>query len=112
LEENFAGLFEYRQLDISRQSDWASLAEDLGRRNISVDGLVNNAGIPYRPRLLQVDLPGWERTLAVSLTGVLLGIRTGLNYQLFRVPDNNAEPTAQMGARVAGQPVPAKQPSR
>ncbi len=38
-------------------------------------GLVNNAGVPYRPRQLDVDIPGWERTLAVNLTGALLGIQ-------------------------------------
>jgi 3alpha(or 20beta)-hydroxysteroid dehydrogenase len=75
LAENFPGLFEYRQLDVSRPSDWTDLAAELNRRNISVHGLVNNAGIPYRPRLLEVDLPGWERTLAVNLTGALLGIQ-------------------------------------
>jgi 3alpha(or 20beta)-hydroxysteroid dehydrogenase len=75
LEKNFPGLFTYRQLDVSREEDWAALAGDLSRRNVSVHGLVNNAGIPYRPRLLDVDLIGWERTLAVNLTGALLGIQ-------------------------------------
>ena len=49
LAENFPGLFEYRQLDVSRPSDWTDLAAELNRRNISVHGLVNNAGIPTAP---------------------------------------------------------------
>ena len=65
------GRMTYRHLDVSSSSDWAALASGLG----PVHGLVSNAGIPYRPRLLDVDLEGWDRTLAVNLTGALLGLQ-------------------------------------
>jgi 3alpha(or 20beta)-hydroxysteroid dehydrogenase len=41
-----------------------------------VHGLVNNAGVPYRARLLDMDLAGWDRVMAINLTGAMLGMRT------------------------------------
>jgi 3alpha(or 20beta)-hydroxysteroid dehydrogenase len=70
------GRMEYRRLDVSREADWAALGADLAGRGQPVHGLVNNAGVPYRPRLLEVDTEGWDRTLAINLTGAMLGIRT------------------------------------
>ena len=39
-------------------------------------GLVNNAGVPYRARLLDMDLAGWDRVIGINLTGAMLGMRT------------------------------------
>jgi 3alpha(or 20beta)-hydroxysteroid dehydrogenase len=39
-------------------------------------GLVNNAGITHRARLLELHVADLERVLAVNLTGPLLGIQT------------------------------------
>jgi 3alpha(or 20beta)-hydroxysteroid dehydrogenase len=66
----------YRRLDVSRPDDWAALGAWLGEEHGRADGLVNNAGIPLRARLEEVELVDWERVLAVNLTGPLLGIRT------------------------------------
>lgn len=66
----------YRHLDVASESEWAELAAWLAEQGRDVHGLVNNAGVPYRPRLLDLDLAGWERTLAINLTGAMLGIRT------------------------------------
>ena len=38
-------------------------------------GLVNNAGLTHRARLLDVELPDWERMFRVNTTGPLLGIQ-------------------------------------
>ena len=65
------GRLDYRHLDVTSEEDWAALASAAS----TVHGLVNNAGIPYRPRLLDVDVRGWDHTLAVNLTGALLGIQ-------------------------------------
>jgi 3alpha(or 20beta)-hydroxysteroid dehydrogenase len=40
-----------------------------------VHGLVNNAGVPYRKRLMDMDLDGWHRVIGVNLTGTMLGMR-------------------------------------
>jgi NAD(P)-dependent dehydrogenase (short-subunit alcohol dehydrogenase family) len=33
-------------------------------------------GVPYRARLLDMDLAGWDRVIAINLTGTMLGMRT------------------------------------
>jgi 3alpha(or 20beta)-hydroxysteroid dehydrogenase len=70
------GTCVYRHLDVASEAEWAGLAGWLGEQERAVHGLVNNAGVPYRPRLLEVDVAGWQRTLAINLTGAMLGIRT------------------------------------
>lgn len=66
----------YRRLDVARPEDWAELGAHLAQEHGRVDGLVNNAGIPFRARLEEVSLDDWNRVLAVNLTGALLGIQT------------------------------------
>jgi 3alpha(or 20beta)-hydroxysteroid dehydrogenase len=66
------GTMEYWRLDVSSEEQWAGLAAYLGK----VHGLVNNAGVPYRARLLDMDLAGWDRVMAINLTGAMLGMRT------------------------------------
>ncbi|HET9173039.1 MAG TPA: SDR family oxidoreductase [Actinospica sp.] len=70
------GSCEYRHLDVSSEEAWLALGAYLEITGPSLRGLVNNAGVPYRPRLLDVDVAGWDRTFAVNLTGSMLGIRT------------------------------------
>jgi 3alpha(or 20beta)-hydroxysteroid dehydrogenase len=67
---------EYRHLDVGSEEAWTELAAWLTMPGRRVQGLVNNAGVPYRPRLLEVDVEGWERTFKINLTGAMLGIRT------------------------------------
>ncbi len=66
----------YRRLDVSRPEDWTALGTWLEREHGRVDGLVNNAGIPFRARVEEVTLADWDRVLAINLTGPLLGIQT------------------------------------
>jgi 3alpha(or 20beta)-hydroxysteroid dehydrogenase len=66
----------YRRLDVARPEDWQALGAWIGAQYGRVDGLVNNAGIPNRARLLDVTLAEWERVLSVNVTGALLGIQT------------------------------------
>jgi 3alpha(or 20beta)-hydroxysteroid dehydrogenase len=70
------GTMEYRHLDVSSEEQWADLAAQLASSGVTVHGLVNNAGIPYRARLLTMDLAGWERVIGINLTGTMLGMRT------------------------------------
>jgi 3alpha(or 20beta)-hydroxysteroid dehydrogenase len=70
------GTMEYWPLDVSSEEQWAGLAAHLGADGGAVHGLVNNAGVPYRARLLDMDLAGWDRVLAINLTGAMLGMRT------------------------------------
>jgi 3alpha(or 20beta)-hydroxysteroid dehydrogenase len=70
------GTCEYRHLDVSSEDEWLTFGAWLTGEGRQIQGLVNNAGVPYRPRLLDVDVAGWNRTFAINLTGAMLGIRT------------------------------------
>ena len=65
----------YRQLDVGDPAGWAGLATELLERYGQVHGLVNNAGLTHRARLLDVELADWERMFRVNTTGPLLGIQ-------------------------------------
>jgi 3alpha(or 20beta)-hydroxysteroid dehydrogenase len=65
----------YRHHDVASERDWADLAEWLRREHGRVDGLVNNAAVTHRRRLGELSLEDWNRTLAVNVTGALLGIQ-------------------------------------
>lgn len=66
---------EYRHLDVTEPSGWESLAAAIGGRYGQVDALVNNAGVPARGRLPDVDLDVWERTFRINVTGPMLGMK-------------------------------------
>ncbi len=66
----------YRRLDVAEPDDWHALGEWLTTTHGRVDGLVNNAGIPFRSRLEEVELADWNRVIGINLTGALLGIQT------------------------------------
>jgi 3alpha(or 20beta)-hydroxysteroid dehydrogenase len=70
------GRMEYRHLDVGSERDWAALGAWLAEADTGVHGLVNNAGVPYRVRLLDLDTAEWNRILTINLTGAMLGIRT------------------------------------
>ena len=70
------GSVTFRRLDVSEPANWHELREWLEQRRVELHGLVNNAGIAHRARLDDVTLEGWNRTLAINLTGALLGMQT------------------------------------
>jgi 3alpha(or 20beta)-hydroxysteroid dehydrogenase len=70
------GTMEYWHLDVSSEEQWATLAAHLSARGVSVHGLVNNAGVPYRVRLMDMDVASWDRVIGINLTGTMLGMRT------------------------------------
>jgi 3alpha(or 20beta)-hydroxysteroid dehydrogenase len=63
-----------RRLDVTSSRDWQALREELTGEPLH--GLVNNAGIPMRPRLDEVTVADWDRALSVNLTGPMLGMQT------------------------------------
>jgi 3alpha(or 20beta)-hydroxysteroid dehydrogenase len=66
----------YRRLDVSRPDHWRELGAWLAEKYDDVHGLVNNAGIPFRARLQELELADWDRVIGINLTGTLLGIQT------------------------------------
>ena len=71
--DGLPGTLRYRRLDVSVKDDWDALAAEL--IGTDIHGLVNNAGIPFRARLGDIELADWNRVLAVNLTGPMLGIQ-------------------------------------
>jgi 3alpha(or 20beta)-hydroxysteroid dehydrogenase len=67
------GALRYHRLDVAAEPDWDALVAELGDTEIS--GLVNNAGIPFRARLGEVELADWNRVIAINLTGPMLGMQ-------------------------------------
>jgi 3alpha(or 20beta)-hydroxysteroid dehydrogenase len=70
-----AGSFTYRRLDVSNASDWSSLASWIQSEGWQVDGLVNNAGITQRSRLLDASVADLQKVYEVNVAGSLLGIQ-------------------------------------
>ncbi|HET6193394.1 MAG TPA: SDR family NAD(P)-dependent oxidoreductase, partial [Trebonia sp.] len=95
LTELGPGAMEYRHLDVSSAEEWAALAAHLAGG--PVHGLVNNAGVPYRARLLTMDLPGWERVIGINLTGAMLGMQAMVPL----MPDNDGASIVNIGS-IAG----------
>jgi 3alpha(or 20beta)-hydroxysteroid dehydrogenase len=91
------GVMEYWQLDVSSEEQWAGLAARLAEDGGVVHGLVNNAGVPYRARLLDMDLAGWDRVMAINLTGTMLGMRALVPL----MPDHDGASIVNIGS-IAG----------
>jgi 3alpha(or 20beta)-hydroxysteroid dehydrogenase len=70
-----AGQLLYRQLDVAVPSDWADVAHWIQSQEWQVDGLVNNAGITRRSRLLDVTVADLHQVYEVNVAGALLGIQ-------------------------------------
>ena len=62
----------YRGLDVTDATAWQSLVPEIE----PVDVLVNNAGIIHVAPLAEQARNAWDATLAVNLTGAMLGIQT------------------------------------
>jgi 3alpha(or 20beta)-hydroxysteroid dehydrogenase len=66
---------DVRRHDVAAEQDWARLRENLTAEFGIIHGLVNNAGITYRARFLDVAVADLQRVLSVNLVGPLLGIQ-------------------------------------
>jgi 3alpha(or 20beta)-hydroxysteroid dehydrogenase len=76
LSSSTAGALVYRQLDVTDASGWSDLAHWIQTKGWQVDGLVNNAGITQRSRLLDASVADLQRVYEVNVAGSLLGIQT------------------------------------
>lgn len=65
----------YRTLDVTSESGWSDLAGWLKAEFGRVDGLVNNAGVPFRGRIGEIERADWDRVFAINVTGAMLGIQ-------------------------------------
>jgi 3alpha(or 20beta)-hydroxysteroid dehydrogenase len=75
LPSTSAGALVYRQLDVSDAAGWADLGQWIRSEGWQVDGLVNNAGITQRSRLLDASVADLQRVYEVNVAGALLGMQ-------------------------------------
>lgn len=61
--------------DVSNEAAWKQVIDAARETFGRLDVLVNNAGIIARQQVIDTDLGAWNRTLAVNLTGPLLGMK-------------------------------------
>ena len=73
--EELAPGVEFHHLDVGSAESWAELAAKVRERHGVVHGLVNNAGITWRERLMDVTIEDWDRVFRINVTGCLLGIQ-------------------------------------
>jgi 3alpha(or 20beta)-hydroxysteroid dehydrogenase len=64
-----------RHLDVSSDAEWRELAVWLKAQYGVIHGLVNNAGVTWRARILDVEADDLARVFAINVTGATLGIR-------------------------------------
>jgi NAD(P)-dependent dehydrogenase (short-subunit alcohol dehydrogenase family) len=66
---------EYRQLEVTHQPAWVAFAQELAADRTHVDGLVANAGVTFRGRLLDVSPADLHRVYDVNVVGAVLAIQ-------------------------------------
>lgn len=66
---------DYHDVDVTDPAAWDDFARRLRADHGAVHGLVNNAGITWRARLLELELADLRRVLDVNVCGALLGMQ-------------------------------------
>jgi NAD(P)-dependent dehydrogenase (short-subunit alcohol dehydrogenase family) len=70
-----SGCVEFMHHDVTREADWVTAVAEAVRRFGGLDVLVNNAGIETAAFLADCELAEFQRTMAVNVDGVFLGIK-------------------------------------
>lgn len=61
--------------DVTSEADWKVVVEESLKAFGQIDILINNAGIFERGSILDTELPAFERTMGINVTGVFLGMK-------------------------------------
>lgn len=75
---NAGGLADYCHLDVTSESEWASVVSDTIEEYGGVDILVNNAGIFDVSFLTDTTLEQWRKVQTVNVESVFLGVREAI----------------------------------
>ncbi|MGY3614161.1 glucose 1-dehydrogenase [Bradyrhizobium sp. USDA 10063] len=78
LAAQLGGSAVYVPQDVTQPKEWAEAVANAELRFGALHGLVNNAGIANMASIEQFPLDQWNKTLAVNLTGVFLGMQAAL----------------------------------
>lgn len=89
------GEADYRQIDVAQESEVEAMVAHCVERFGRLDCAVNNAGISGPSGGLEtIELPDWNRVLAVNLTGVFLCMK----YQIPRMREQGAGSIVNMSS--------------
>jgi NAD(P)-dependent dehydrogenase (short-subunit alcohol dehydrogenase family) len=69
------GSASFIRLDVTSESDWEQLTDQVVGRFGRVDILFNNAGVVLVKPLAETTLDEWDRVMTVNVTGSFLGMR-------------------------------------
>ncbi|GAB3854668.1 glucose 1-dehydrogenase [Nocardioides maradonensis] len=72
------GQASYVELDVTDESCWQRVVDDVQRRLGGPHVLVNNAGLALQRNVVDTTLEEWRRVQAVNLEGVFLGLKHGI----------------------------------
>src|SRR5262249_13358146 len=67
------GRATYVHLNVIREADWQAAVATAGETYGKLDGLGNNAGIPFRSKIENTSEADWGRHMAVKVKGGVLG---------------------------------------
>src|ERR1700759_1639774 len=62
-------------LDVTSETDWQGVTDEIGETYGRLDGLVNAAGIAVLGSVEKLDFATWRRVLSVNLDGAFLGCK-------------------------------------
>ena len=68
------------ELDVTSDKQWKEVCEQAFSAFGKIDILVNNAGVSVHKGLLEEDLEGWNKAIALNLTSVWLGMKTVIPF--------------------------------
>ena len=66
----------YHHLDVTDEAAWKSVVEAVVAEHGPISVLVNNAGIYFSERILDMTLVDYQRVIDVNQIGVFLGMKT------------------------------------
>ena len=73
--EGNGGKALFREHDVADEKSWIDIVAAARREFGGLDVLVNNAGTIARQGIAATSLEAWNRTIAVNLTGAMLGMK-------------------------------------
>ncbi len=75
LMDDLASAVSYMRLDVSMKEQWSTVADKARKLRGRIDGLVNNAGVTRRARLLEATAEDLLEVAQINVAGALLGIQ-------------------------------------
>ncbi len=64
------------QMDVTSESDWQRVGDDIAKRFGALDVLINNAGVAVGGSLEETSIEDWRWVMDIDLMGVVIGCKT------------------------------------